>query len=58
MTAPAAFESSAGSASLRARVVVAILASLVLLAAVGVIEVGALAATSVISSGTNHVGIQ
>jgi hypothetical protein len=44
------------SISRRARVFLAILASLVLLGAVGVVEVGALAAVSVVSSGTNHGG--
>jgi hypothetical protein len=46
----------AGQISLRARVVLIVLAFFVLLGAVGVVEVGALAVASVVSSGTNHGG--
>jgi hypothetical protein len=40
----------------RVRLVLAILASLVLLTALGVVEVGVLAAVSIVSSGTNRIG--
>ncbi|HEY1529877.1 MAG TPA: hypothetical protein VGF80_03620 [Galbitalea sp.] len=59
MTGPLGFETShPASLGRRGRLIFAILASLVLLVAVGVVEVGALAAVSVISSGTNHAGIK
>jgi hypothetical protein len=40
--------------SRRARLVLAILSALVLLAFIGVIEVGVLAVATVVSAGTNH----
>jgi hypothetical protein len=59
MTGPIGFEAP-GSASIstRARVLLTVLACLVLLVAVGVVEVGVLAGASVMSSTTNHAGIQ
>jgi hypothetical protein len=42
--------------SRRVRVVIAVVASLVLLVAVGVVEVGVLAAVTIVSAGTNRVG--
>jgi hypothetical protein len=59
-TAPATtFEvPGAGQISRRAKFVLSVLAFLVLLGSVGVVEVGALAAASVMSSTTNHAGIQ
>ncbi len=56
MTGPIIFEAPHASVGRRARLILAILASLVLLAAVGVIEVGALAALSVVSSSQYHGG--
>jgi hypothetical protein len=57
MTGPVVFSSPrVSSISRRACVILAILASFVLLGAVGVVEVGALAAAAVVSSGTNHGG--
>jgi hypothetical protein len=58
MTGPIVFETPEASVSRRARLVLAILATLVLVAAIGVVEVGALAAVSVISSSQNHGGGQ
>jgi hypothetical protein len=59
MTGPIGFEApGAASISPLARLLLTVLACLVLLGAVGVIEVGVLAAASVMSSTTNHAGIQ
>ncbi|HEX4057765.1 MAG TPA: hypothetical protein VHX87_05560 [Galbitalea sp.] len=57
MTGPVTFEAlHPAPVSRRARLVLAILASLVLLVALGVVEVGVLTAVSVVSSGTNRIG--
>jgi membrane protein YdbS with pleckstrin-like domain len=57
MTGPIVFEAPASSElSHRARLALAIVAALVLLVAVGVVEVGVLAAASVFSSSQNHGG--
>jgi hypothetical protein len=40
--------------SRRARLVLAIIATLVLMMAIGVVEVGVLAAATIVSAGTNH----
>jgi hypothetical protein len=57
MTGPISYWSpESHPAGRRARLVLAIVASLVLLAALGVVEVGVLAAVSIVSSGTNRVG--
>jgi hypothetical protein len=57
MTSPLALEvPEPAPVSRRARLVLAILATLVLLACLGVAEVGVLAAVTVFSSSTNHGG--
>ena len=57
MTGPIVFEApEPASVGRRARLVLAILASLVLLVCLGVVEVGTLAAVTVMSSTTNHGG--
>lgn len=57
MTSPIVFEvPEPAPVSRRARLVLAILATLVLLACLGVAEVGVLAAVTVVSSSTNHGG--
>jgi hypothetical protein len=55
MTGPIAFEPPP-PVGRRARVVLAVLATLVLLACLAVVEVGTLAAVTVMSSTTNHGG--
>jgi hypothetical protein len=55
MTRPIALEAPRPApVSRRARLVLAIVATLVLMVAIGVVEVGVLAAATVISAGTNH----
>jgi hypothetical protein len=55
MTRPITLEGSDGAPVSRgARLVLAILATLVLLCAIGVLEVFVLAAVTVVSAGTNH----
>jgi hypothetical protein len=59
MTGPIVFEApDYAPISIRARFLLTVLACLVLLVVVGVVEVGVLAAASVMSSTTNHAGIQ
>jgi hypothetical protein len=59
MTGPILFEASQPAPiGRRTRLILAILASLVLLVCLGVAELGALAAVSVMSSTTNHGGSQ
>jgi hypothetical protein len=59
MSGPIVFEVPANaSLGRRSRLIVAVLASLVLLICVGVLEVGALAAVTIMSSTTNHGGGQ
>ena len=53
MTSPIILE-AAEPVSRRARLVLAILATLVLLTFTGVVEVGVLAVVAVVSAGTNH----
>jgi hypothetical protein len=55
MTGPAVFETpESPELSHRARLILTILATIVLLLAVGVVEVGMLTAASVVSSSQNH----
>ena len=57
MTGPIAFEApQPAPVGRRARLILAILATLVLLVCLGVVEVAALAAVTVMSSTTNHGG--
>lgn len=57
MTGPIVFEApEPAPVGRRARLLLTILATLVLLGCVGVVEVGALAAVTVMSSTTNHGG--
>ena len=57
MTGPIVFETpQPAPVGRRARVVAAVLATLVLLACLAVVEVGTLAAVTVMSSATNHGG--
>jgi hypothetical protein len=57
MTGPIVFEApDSRQLSLRARLVLTIVACVVLLIAVGVVEVGVLAVASVFSSSQNHGG--
>jgi hypothetical protein len=57
MTGPIVFEApQPAPVGRRARVVLAVLATLVLLACLAVVEVGTLAAVTVMSSTTNHGG--
>jgi hypothetical protein len=59
MTSPILFEApQPAPLGRRARLILAILASLVLLVCVGVAELGALTAVAVMSSTTNHGGGQ
>jgi hypothetical protein len=59
MTGPKVFEAAEREpVGRRARLLLAILATLVLLACLAVVEVGALAAVTVMSSTTNHGGGQ
>ena len=59
MTGPIVFEApQPAPVGRRARLVLAICATLVLLACLAVVEVGALAAVTVMSSTTNHGGGQ
>jgi hypothetical protein len=59
MSGPIVFEvQRAAPLGRRARLIAAVLASLVLLACVGVVEVGALAVVTIMSSTTNHGGGQ
>jgi hypothetical protein len=55
MTGPISFEASdSPPGSRRARLVLAIMSTLVLLATIGVVEVVVLALVTIVSSGTNH----
>jgi hypothetical protein len=57
MTGPIVFDApDSPELSLRARLLLAIIACVVLLIAVGVVEVGVLAVASVFSSSQNHGG--